>query len=470
MTNSEGRWFNCDPKFATNATERSCRGVVTLLHPHAPFTDLEIVDTTMLQEAWRLQHRYLLVRGMHGTTPVYLHNIYAPQNYVSRAAFFDSLPRSFETTAIHIAGGDFNVVLHDFLDTVRVTSYVQTGRESLPSWLATLNLADAFRVCHPARRELTGPGSVNRLDYIFVSTLVCDGLLSRCSHIQGTTMSDHAACTMHLTPTLCPGKGPWRTPSWLLNTTAAKMIVVDLLQAFCESTTLGPDVGFKYDDMLFIMRKSLKALHEAKLQAQDAKLNELKLALATTLLDWADCPCDATAALVATRKRDVQDEMARTAEFKAEAHMQRTIQQAERCSKLHLRPPKPKPLLKQSIRAMQDVDGVTHRTRAGIESSLQDFYAKLYMGDTPAAPEAVNQYLREANTPTLLPDAAKRLAAPLLASEFYSAIKAASCEKAPGPNALPHEVLKLAPSEWAVVLELVFASQLHEHATLTSSQ
>ena len=39
--------------------------------------------------------------------------------------------------------------------------------------------------------------------------------------------------------------------------------------------------------MLFNMRVGLKALHDAKVKARDAMLGQLKLDLATAMLDWA---------------------------------------------------------------------------------------------------------------------------------------------------------------------------------------
>ncbi|KAH9084449.1 hypothetical protein LEN26_020787 [Aphanomyces euteiches] len=45
-----------------------------------------------------------------------------------------------------------------------------------------------------------------------------------------------------------------------------------------------------------------------------------------------------------------------------------------------------------------------------------------------------------------------------------------SSNSAPGPNALPFEVLKLAPHKWSLVLELLFTHHLHSHPRLTPIQ
>ncbi|KAF0716351.1 Aste57867_2893 [Aphanomyces stellatus] len=70
-----------------------------------------------------------------------------------------------------------------------------------------------------------------------------------------------------------------------------------------------------------------------------------------------------------------------------------------------------------------------------------------------------------------LSDRAKvEMAATLRANEFYHAIRKSSSNSAPGPNALPFEVLKSAPHKWSLVLELVFTHQLHFHPRLTPLQ
>ena len=441
--------------------------MLTTVHPQAPFSDLHAIDTTTLPNAHRLEHRYLLVRGMVGSTPVYQHNIYAPQDFQSRVAFFDALPCSFEHDALHLAGGDFNVILHDVLDSVQPTMGDQTGRESLKHWLGHLNLVDVFRTAHLTRRVITSPRSINRLDYIFASNQLCRDSLSRAGHIHGTTHSDHSACTLLLSPTLLLGKGPWTTPTWLLHTTEARAIVIELLTTFCDTTSISPKVGRAYDEMIYAMRTRFKQLHDTKSAQQHAALKQLKANLATALMDWVEYQTETAAELVAKLKQDVKEEMQRLAEFKAEAGLHRTLVQAERCTKQHLRPPTPRPIHKPCIRAITNSSGTLQETNSGIQAALHSYYESLYTAAPPADPAATRSYIYQFQTPPLPADLARRLAAQYVASEFYAAIKAASREKAPGPNALPFEVLKLAPSEWAQVLELVFSGQLYNQPALT---
>ncbi|CAH0491791.1 unnamed protein product [Peronospora farinosa] len=52
--------------------------------------------------------------------------------------------------------------------------------------------------------------------------------------------------------------------------------------------------------------------------------------------------------------------------------------------------------------------------------------------------------------------------APLTANDFYDAIKHTSRGKSPGPDGLPAEYYQLFPSQWALVMELVYAAQFRK--------
>ena len=54
------------------------------------------------------------------------------------------------------------------------------------------------------------------------------------------------------------------------------------------------------------------------------------------------------------------------------------------------------------------------------------------------------------------------LDAPLTANDFFFAIKHTARGKSPGPDGLPAEYYQLFPTEWAQVLELVYAAQFRK--------
>ncbi|KAF0682286.1 hypothetical protein As57867_025489, partial [Aphanomyces stellatus] len=96
---------------------------------------------------------------------------------------------------------------------------------------------------------------------------------------------------------------------------------------------------------------------------------------------------------------------------------------------------------------MENSAGNLVTTQNGISDVLVDYYSDLF--DPPSTrPEDddLSAFLGPLTKDKQLSDRAKvELAAPLHANEFYHAIRKSSLNSAPGPNALPFEVLKLAP-------------------------
>ncbi|KAF0701818.1 hypothetical protein As57867_007819, partial [Aphanomyces stellatus] len=121
---------------------------------------------------------------------------------------------------------------------------------------------------------------------------------------------------------------------------------------------------------------------------------------------------------------------------------------------------------------MENSAGNLVTTHNGISDVLVDYYSDLFAPpSTRPEDDDLFAFLGPLTKDKQLSDRAKvELAAPLRANEFYHAIRKSSSNSAPGPNALPFEVLKLAPHKWSLVLELVFTHQRHRHPRLTPLQ
>ncbi|KAF0688828.1 hypothetical protein As57867_019541, partial [Aphanomyces stellatus] len=134
--------------------------------------------------------------------------------------------------------------------------------------------------------------------------------------------------------------------------------------------------------------------------------------------------------------------------------------------------PVPSPLKKTIFKEMENSAGNLVTTHNGISDVLVDYYSDLFAPpSTRPEDDDLSAFLGPLTKDKQLSDRAKvELASPLRANEFYHAIRKSSSNSAPGPNALPFEVLKLAPHKWSLVLELVFTHQLHRHPRLTPLQ
>ncbi|OQR87928.1 hypothetical protein ACHHYP_07832 [Achlya hypogyna] len=466
LVQQQGAWFECPPRYATTDNEHSCRGVVTMVHPHAPITDL--VQVT--EHASELDNRYVLARGRYQGKVLYLHNIYAPADPDKRAAFFAALPKRFEPDAEHIAGGDFNVILSEALDSFEPLPDNLQGVDQLLLWLSELRLVDVYRQDNPSTISYTSPRHNNRLDYIFVSETLYVSAPTKSTHIHANTRSDHSACRFELATQAQQRTGPWRTPHWLTQLPEAAEIIDQCLDKFLEKVSIGPTVARLYDYMVTDMRTKLRQLHCDRVAADTAPRRALKRELTVALTDLNRHPCQAIIDAILDIKRRLEEHNAQVQEHKTEAAVQRHLAEAARCTKYHLRSPSIKKLGPDSIHQMRDANGQACTSPHQISQALHEFYTSLYAAEEGPDTGEVDHFLDSTIKTRLPSDMAARLGAPILASELYECIQKAARRKAPGPNALPYEILQLAPAKWASALELVFNHALFDQETLTPNQ
>ncbi|KAF0712216.1 hypothetical protein As57867_004885, partial [Aphanomyces stellatus] len=121
------------------------------------------------------------------------------------------------------------------------------------------------------------------------------------------------------------------------------------------------------------------------------------------------------------------------------------LYKAERSSKFHFMSPVPSPLKKTIFKEMENSAGNLVTTHNGISDVLVDYYSDLFAPpSTRPEDDDLSAFLGPLTKDKQLSDRAKvELASPLRANEFYHAIRKSSSNSAPGPNALPFEVLKL---------------------------
>ncbi|KAF0710898.1 hypothetical protein As57867_005434, partial [Aphanomyces stellatus] len=131
--------------------------------------DLPGFDNLMHLRSKDIRDKYMVVRTTWASTPVYFHNVYAPVHNAAREDFFESLPRNFPPSAIHIVMGDFNIPMDRELDAMDAEGNHHVGRRECMTWLQALGVIDAWRLHHPNARMYSSPRGKNRLDYIFLN-------------------------------------------------------------------------------------------------------------------------------------------------------------------------------------------------------------------------------------------------------------------------------------------------------------
>ncbi|KAH9051221.1 hypothetical protein Ae201684P_007890 [Aphanomyces euteiches] len=440
ITNHEGSLFFEEPIYPEVSTSPATGGLAT---PH---------DNPVLRG------RYLQVRCTLGPLTVVLHNIYAPAAFQERASYFEELPRDFPPHALHIVGGDFNCTLNKDLDSLRPSTSTMAGTLQLEQWMHSLSLVDLFRRQNPLARAFTSPTLTNRLDYIFCSSTLAGLRHWKATHMPHVPQADHVACRIITKrQTLRHGSGSWKAPTWLLRLPRAAEIVHGCLDRFLDKSPSFHNISKAYDMLVNDIRSQLKEFHSQRLEKQRLPLKQLAVEIASLL----QVPNMRQDSVLVERVRDLQKQIHelqdRDKQFRQDQTFQLHLYKAERSSKFHFMSLS-HPLERQSSKSMSGV--------------LVDYYKDLFAAPEVLRPgDEVSSFLTPLTRHKQLPEQAQQeLSAPLRANEFYHAIRHSSSNSAPGPNALPFEVLKLAPHKWSLVLELLFTHQLHSHPRLTPMQ
>jgi exonuclease III len=469
ITNHEGVIIFEPPLYPSESTSPATGGLATLIHPHSPLRGAQEVP----HNSSVLQGRYLQVQCTLGPTTLVLHNIYAPASSSERAAFFNALPRSFPPHVVHVVGGDFNCILNKDLDSLHPTTAVMAGSFELQSWLHSLSLVDLYRHKNPLGRTFTSPKLINRLDYIFCSTTLARLDHWHASHLPHIPNADHVACQVTTKRTNGRhGSGSWKAPPWLLRLPQAAKIIHGCLDRFLEKSPQFKNIGLAYDTMVRDIRQGLKTLHAEHLEKQQQPLKEKTLEMAS-LLQLPNVREDTVLlGRIRTLQQQIHEIHEQSKAFRREQAFQLHLHKAERSSKFHFASPVPAPLKKTVFKELETSEGILVRDQRSISNTLVSYYSSLFaFPEERRSDEAMKEFLAPLTRHKQLSMCAKsEISAPLLANEFYHAIKHSSTNSAPGPNALPFEALKLAPHKWSLVLELLFAFQLHSFPTLTPMQ
>ncbi|RHZ27263.1 hypothetical protein DYB37_007339 [Aphanomyces astaci] len=449
LTNHDGVVFFEPPLYPLEPTSPATGGLATLLHPHSPLKNaVEVAHDNPI-----LRGRYLQVRCVLGPATIVLHNVYAPISWSERARFFDELPRDFPPHFLHIVGGDFNCTLNKDLDSLNPSAATMAGTDALLTWMRDLSIVDLFRQQNPLRKTFTSPKLINRLDYIFCSSSLARLAHWKAAHLPHIPHADHVACRIIAQrQTTRHGSGSWKAPPWLLRLPRAATIIHGCLDRFLAKSNGFHNVGKAYDILVTDIRQQLKLFHDEQLDKQRLPLKKLALEIAALL----QVPNMRQDPVLVDRVRDLQQQIRhlhdQQKKFLQEQAFQLHLYKAERSSRFHFSSPIPTPLRKTVFKELEDANGNLVSDQTGVSNTLVDYYSDLFAApELRASDDDLSAFLGPLTRDTQLSvQAQQELAAPLLANEFYHAIRHSSSNSAPGPNALPFEVLKLAPHKWSL--------------------
>ncbi|RHY02675.1 hypothetical protein DYB25_005008 [Aphanomyces astaci] len=157
------------------------------------------------------------------------------------------------------------------------------GKLECVEWLASIRVIDVWRTFHPHVRLYSGPGRVNRLDYLFIDHDLATNLCTSASYLPNTFGGDHLRHSVTLSHTQSPSsRSYWRLPRELL---ADPHIILGIRQ---EAALLLEDMiaaplanhGAMWYGWLKRMKGRLVKCHRQYLEANTTTLHHLQLRVA----------------------------------------------------------------------------------------------------------------------------------------------------------------------------------------------
>ena len=416
--------------------------------------------------------RYLVTRTVWCGLPVYIHNIYAPVEALLRGAFFAQLPRDFEHDSLHLVGGDFNLPMHSTLDATTHHSSHDNGKPDCVEWLAALGVVDVWRQLNPTTRLCSGPGRVNRLDYLFLHDELVSQLNPAAKYDPNGYGGDHLAHTVTLSQSpSTTTKGYWRLPRELLADPNIQRAIT------MEASTLLDDMraaeglnhGAMWYGWLKRMRRQLIKCHRLHTESAKAHLQHLQLRLAVAkraLAQDGDLATNvaavAAAQLAYDSARTEHSQYARDRQFDFHANSN------ERGTSHFFR----KPLgTKVPINCVM-VDGTMVTDEPMVQSEFTAHWRSILT--TPPDAQVPDHHRRravlESLTKRLDQEDRDSLDQPITADELCAAMKTMNPSKSPGPDGWSAGFFQVAPEVFSELLLLVFNYQLTHHGCLLPHQ
>ncbi|KAI9921610.1 hypothetical protein PsorP6_000776 [Peronosclerospora sorghi] len=220
------------PEFSVT---RGRDGVGLLLSGKHPFQTVTNVthQYVTFSSSTLLSHRYLVIKARTDDINLCIHVVYAPVQVADRKDFFNALPARFPDDCHHLVMGDFNVPMEPTLDEV-IPYMHDLGPAEFIAWQLRLGITDAWRNWWPDKREFTGPGRKNRVDYVFLSPTLLSYYLVGISHAVPSgrpptcyIYNQFSKPSSHCTPSL-------EIPRWILQKPYVQRVLEYTLDQLCE--------------------------------------------------------------------------------------------------------------------------------------------------------------------------------------------------------------------------------------------
>ncbi|KAL8024079.1 putative reverse transcriptase domain, Endonuclease/exonuclease/phosphatase superfamily [Plasmopara halstedii] len=452
--------YHLDSSFKHRAS-----GVLTVLRSDIPGFD-SAIELPLLSVAGR----YLVVKVMVESAPIYIHNVYAPVDRQEKQHFFENLEtEGFEDQATHFVLGDLITPLDPRLDSSIPDLRYDPSRSSCLEWLAKLGVVDAWRIHFDTKRVFTGPlPRKNRLDYILLSETFCNRFYDDSKYFLPKHAGDHLAhCVSFRSSKQLHGRGYWKFPRYLLDYPKVVSAIEKEAEMVRDRLRAAENPGKVWEKWKMNIKTQLQDVQK-KLRMQDTQAVED----ACNALDQAAARYR-TAGSVSNRElfdeamRNYKEAVKRVSQCNQDTAFDFQVANSEKSTKYFFRP------LDTSLRRVSIEEVVT--PSGSVSTNPQEISLCFLehwgseMGDPPPD-EIMQRKLLDSIVRTVSEVDRALLDAPITAADLANAIRHMKATSSPGMDGLTAGFYQVAPDVFGECLSIVFNDQLYRGVLLPSQR
>ncbi|KAF1318193.1 putative Pollike protein, partial [Globisporangium splendens] len=454
-------------------TRGRSNGVLTVLR-----SDFPGFDSAIELPSLSVAGRYLVVKVVVESTPIYIHNVYAPVDQQEKQQFFSSLDtEGFEDQATHFVLGDLNTPLDSRLDSSSPALHYDPGRSSCLEWLAKLGVVDAWRIHYDTKRVFTGPlPRKNRLDYILLSEAFYERFYDDSKYFLPKHVGDRFAHTVSFrSGSQLHGRGYWKFSRYLLEYPLVVSAIEKEAEMVLDKLRTSTYPGKVWEKWKASIKSQLQDVQK-KLRMQDTQaVEEARIQLDQAAAQYRVASNDSNREHFDEAMRNYKETVTRTSQYNQDTAFDFRAANSEKSTKHFFRP------LDTSLRRVSIEEVMT--PSGSVSSNPQEISLRFLehwgseMGDpdspagrAPPPDETMQRKLLDSIVCFVAEVDRAILNAPVTASDLASAIRHMKASSAPGMDGLTAGFYQVAPDVFGECLSIVFNARLQRGVLLSSQR
>ena len=391
-------------------------------------------------ELVKCTNRIITIKIKLDDDDLFISNVYAPTIQKEKEPFLRELTEHMHSleSPCQLVCGDFNCVVDNKQDIVSGNKHYVKDVESFNAFIAESELNDVWRMFNTNKKEYTwsrnNPFTARRLDYIFATDSVFDGIENCC--IESIAQSDHRTVyTTFTTSRIDRGPSYWKFNENLLH----DKTFIEQMNAFLEEYQGEDNLledQLKWDMCKVKIKELCIQYSKYKNNKQKSTLHELHEKLNKLEGDIASNPKDRHLMqqkdAVKTELEIYEQNIAKGAQIRSKVKF---IEDGEKNTKYFLNLEKTKSRAK-ILDYITKENGQTIRDQNGIIQEIVNFYRHRYKKKVNFQAEDAEEFLKDINIPQLSEEQKAELEEEITENEILSALKKMKNGSSPGSDGL----------------------------------